>query len=185
MEYLFELDQMIFEWINLNWSNKVLDTIFIPVRNKYTWIPLYLAVVLFMIFKHKKNGIKWLAILILTVILSDQISAGLIKPLVERIRPCNNLQISNSINVLVPCGRGYSFPSAHACNHFALAFFALISLKQKYKYLNRWLIPWATIIAIAQVYVGVHYPIDIFIGALLGIFIGYFTSLIHKKYFSL
>ena len=70
------------------------------------------------------------------------------------------------------CGSGYSFTSSHATNHFAIALFLVLLWGRKHPFL-RYLFPlWAASIALAQVYVGVHYPLDIFVGSLLGVGIG-------------
>lgn len=74
--------------------------------------------------------------------------------------------------VRVNCGSGFSFPSAHAANHFCLAAFLLSIFGY---FLGRWKYMWwlwAILISLAQVYVGVHYPLDILGGAILGIIVG-------------
>ncbi|MGF1924924.1 MAG: phosphatase PAP2 family protein [Bacteroidia bacterium] len=117
----------------------------------------------------------------ITFALGDFISAKLIKPNVQRVRPCNEVSLSKSIIKRVPCGSGYSFPSAHATNHFAIALFLIGIFYRDWK----WILPlgliWAALVAFAQVYVGVHYPLDTLAGALLGTAIGLITSTFYKK----
>ena len=183
LEILQHIDEHLMLLINISLSNPIFDFLFPIIRNKYTWLPLYLAVIVFFALKYKADGWKWIFFLVLTVALSDYISASIIKQIFERLRPCNNLAFVDQINTLVNCGRGYSFVSSHAANHFALAIFSINSLK--IKSIRIPLVIWAVAISIAQVYVGVHYPFDIIMGAFVGILIGYATSMIHKKYFSI
>jgi undecaprenyl-diphosphatase len=80
---------------------------------------------------------------------------------------------------LVPCGSGFSFPSSHAVNHFALAAFLYLTtqwIPLKWRFF--WYV-WAFSISFAQVYSGVHYPSDVLIGGLIGI---YFGNIVAKMY---
>jgi undecaprenyl-diphosphatase len=74
------------------------------------------------------------------------------------------------------CGAGFSFTSSHATNHFALATFLSLTFRQWMSRYTWVLFVWATSIAYAQVYAGVHYPLDIVGGAALGSGIGYLTG---------
>lgn len=184
MDKLLEIDQQLFLLINRDFANSFFDFILPAFRNPFFWSPFYLFIVVFLILNFKKKGLIILGFLLLTFFLSDQISSHLIKPLVERLRPCNEPSFSNYVRLLVPCGSGFSFTSSHATNHFAIAFY-LIILGFQFK---RWLFPvlffWAFFISIAQVYVGVHYPFDILCGAILGSTIGIGTSFFTKKFFN-
>ncbi|RZL15228.1 MAG: phosphatase PAP2 family protein, partial [Pedobacter sp.] len=75
----------------------------------------------------------------------------------------------------VPCGSGYSFPSAHATNHFGIAVFLILVFYKKWKPILPLGLLWAFSIAFAQVYVGVHYPVDIICGSLLGTLLGFIS----------
>ncbi len=114
---------------------------------------------------------------LVTILLSDQISSTVVKPFFERIRPCNDPVMQSGLRLLLDgCGAGYSFTSSHATNHFALAVYLTFTLRTwigRYAWI---LFLWAATIAYAQVYAGVHYPLDVIGGALLGSAIGYWTS---------
>jgi len=101
--------------------------------------------------------------------------------LVARVRPCNDFSLATDIIHRVPCGSGLSFPSAHATNHFAIAVFLICLFYSRWKPVLPIGIFWAFIISFAQVYVGVHYPVDVTTGALLGITIGLICAGIFKK----
>ena len=127
----------------------------------YWRIPLTLMVILLFIFG-KKRG--WIAVILLIVgiTLSDQICNSLIKPLVGRIRPCHVLE---NVHLLINCTRSFSFPSSHATNIFT----GTIILSFIYRKLRIALLFIATTVAYSRVYVGVHYPLDVLGGIVLGI----------------
>lgn len=173
MEHLLVWDYNAALFINQNMASPFLDFLMPLVRNKIFWAPLYIFLFSFLVLNFKKKG--WLIILfiILTIGVADQLSSHVLKPWVHRLRPCNDPQIHVLIRHVVNCGKSFSFPSSHAVNHFALAFF-LIGV---FPFAYRWLLPlgviWAGLICFAQVYVGVHYPIDVIFGAFLGALLGF------------
>lgn len=175
LELLIERDKELFYLINTQWSNAFLDFVLPYWRTKTTWIPLY--ILLFLVIG-KDRGLKTIWVLIalgLTIALADQISSELIKKAVERIRPCNDSSLPD-VRTLVHCGSGFSFTSSHASNHFALAMqlFLIFRMTWKTRYFVA-LFFWAALIAYAQVYVGVHYPLDVLAGGLLGCLVAWFV----------
>jgi len=158
--------------------NDMFDMVMPLFRDKMFWIPLYVVIIFLIIRKHKLQALYVVGFAILTVLIADQISAHAIKPWVGRLRPCNDASISDLVHNLVDCGSGYSFVSSHATNHFALAFF-FISVFNRPSIRYYVIIPflfWAGLISFAQVYVGVHFPLDVICGGLIGLGIGYCTS---------
>ncbi|MDI9319448.1 MAG: phosphatase PAP2 family protein [Phycisphaerales bacterium] len=178
---LLQEDQKLWYHINVLWQNEVLNTLTPILRNPLTWLPLYVFLAIFIPYKFGKKGIYWCLSFIITFALSDYTSASIIKPLVHRIRPCNDAVLQKTVHLLIDCGGGYSFPSAHATNHFALAFFMIFSLGHLYRWMWLPAFIWAFSVAYAQVYVGVHYPLDVICGGLLGIFIGVSTGVFFKN----
>ena len=175
MENLLQWDYHLFELIN-GTSHSFFDAIAIYWRDKMFWIPLYLLIFWYLLkhFAAKKVGIILLGA-ILVVVLSDQISSGVIKPLVKRDRPCKNPDLAQDIHLIVACGSGKSFVSSHATNHFAIAIYLGMLLKVLLAAPLALLLFWAASISYCQVYVGVHYPRDVFAGAILGLLIGSFV----------
>ena len=80
------------------------------------------------------------------------------------------------------CSGGFSFTSSHAANHFGLAMFLFVSLTPLFKKYTWLFFIWAGIIAYAQVYVGVHYPLDVMAGAMIGLVVGKLNSMLFKKF---
>ena len=173
METILQWDTVLFHWINSGWSNPVFDLLLPAARNKYLWIPLYVLCLSWILFNFSLRQSAWVIFFIsASIFASDTISSKLIKYQVHRARPCQELQMEPPVIQRVSCGSGYSFTSSHAANHFCLAALLVIlfgGYMGHWKHL--WWI-WAAIISLAQVYVGLHYPLDIIGGALLGIIIG-------------
>ncbi|MBL0144740.1 MAG: phosphatase PAP2 family protein [Chitinophagaceae bacterium] len=174
MEQILSYDKQLFKFINSTLSNNFFDWLMPWLRNSTMWVPLYLFLILFATLNFKKNAWWWIIFAVCTVICTDFLSSAIIKNNILRLRPCNDPSLVSYINVLV----GYrpqssSFTSSHAANHFGQAMFIYLTLK---KHFGKWpliFFIWAFSISFAQVYVGVHFPLDILGGALVGIFIGY------------
>lgn len=170
--WLIGLDFDVWYYMHALWRSDFLDAVMPYVRNQFTWAPVYLFLLIFMPYNFGWKGVIWLAGFLLCFALADSISASVIKPLVQRVRPCNDPRLADYLHLIVPRSSGYSFPSSHASNHFALGVFIMVTLHQRIPWF--WPIPmfWAAIISYAQVYVGVHFPLDILVGGLLGATIG-------------
>ncbi len=182
MNELLQFDQYLFQQINSVWTAGWLDASMPVWRNKYLWVPFYLFLVSFLVVNFGKRGIFLFIFAILTIAVSDTVSSQIIKKNVQRIRPCNNPKMDATIDLKVKCGGGYSFTSSHAANHFALAFFLIFTLGKRFKWIRWILIFWAASISYGQVYVGVHYPLDVFSGAMVGIIIGTLVSAIYSSF---
>lgn len=167
MEWLLHIDQQVFEWIN-SIDSDMLDAIVPHLREKETWIPVYIGLAAWLIWRFRKLGFVVILGAILTTGVADMMSSKVIKPTVERLRPCNDPEMKLDIETRVSCGSGYSFTSSHAANHFALSVFLCLAVARRRKWLAGSFILWAASICFAQIFVGVHYPFDILGGALLG-----------------
>ncbi len=180
IDQLISLDQDAFLAINQGLSNAFFDWLMPILRNPYTWAPLYLFIIIFCIKNYQKKGILIVLFVLITFGISDAMSSSVIKKSVKRVRPCNDIEFKEEIAVRVRCGSGYSFTSSHATNHFAMATVLIMIFYRRWKHIL-WLgLLWAALISFAQVYVGVHYPLDIVCGALLGSAIGCMTGLIFR-----
>jgi membrane-associated phospholipid phosphatase len=186
MKSILQFDQYLFRIINKNWQNDFFDWLMPFLRNSTLWVPLYLFLILFGLINFKKTGWWWVIFGACTAIVTDFVSSQLIKGNIMRIRPCNDPAIADWVRVLV----GYrpqssSFTSSHATNHFGIATYFFITLKQKFKGWPLLFFIWAFAVSFAQVYVGVHYPLDITCGAFIGILIGYLCGKSFNKNFGL
>ncbi|MBS1659777.1 MAG: phosphatase PAP2 family protein [Bacteroidetes bacterium] len=172
LNWLDRLDKSLFVIIQHDSDHTVLDWLMPILREPLTWIPLYVGMLLFVLFKSKNKALPFIVLSVVTFAFTDSLAAQVLKPLFARLRPCHDPEMQSVIRSLVECGGFYSMPSNHAANHFALAafwFFALRSITGK-KY--HWLWFWAAAVCYAQVYVGKHYPFDVLIGGLTGFLTG-------------
>jgi membrane-associated phospholipid phosphatase len=184
-EFLVSWDYVAWYQVNVVWHNSFMDTIFVFARNQWTWAPLYLFLLVFMTKNFGRRGWLWCLGFLITFAIADFTSASLIKPFFDRIRPCNDPRFIDIVHLLVPCGSGKSFPSTHATNHFALGLFAALTLGKRHKIVWPLALFWAILVAYAQVYVGVHFPLDVICGALLGSVIGIITGKLFDKRYKL
>ncbi len=166
------MDVELFHFINHTLSNDFLDWLAPILRNKITWIPVYIFLLIFIALKFRKQSFVIILCAILASSLADTISSKLIKPLVQRVRPCNEKIMNPEVRDLIGCGSGYSFPSSHSSNHFALSVFLAMAVWPTNRIVRTLLLIWAASVAFSQVYVGVHYPLDVTIGAILGTVLG-------------
>lgn len=176
IESLKHIDTEWFLAINNGWASPLLDAVCPWLRQPRTWIPLY-AVLLYISWKQFGRNSLWIvAGAALLVLVCDQFSANLVKNTFERLRPCNDPALKERVRLLVHCGGGYSFMSAHATNHFGVAVFFSMIFRPHSRVILPFALVWAACIALSQVYVGVHYPFDILCGALTGSLFGYIAA---------
>ncbi|HMJ45981.1 MAG TPA: phosphatase PAP2 family protein [Ferruginibacter sp.] len=186
MQQLLYYDRYFFTLINWKWQNNLFDTILPILRSSICWLPLYLFLLVFALCNFKRNIFWWVCFAAGTAILTDFISSELIKENFFRTRPFNDpFLIGKSRMLLGYSPSSSSFTSSHATNHFGLATFFYFTLSP---YFGKWSLVfflWAIIICYAQVYVGVHYPLDVIVGGVIGCIFGYLTSRSFNKQFSL
>ncbi len=180
MTELLQWDIALFEAINHGLQNSFFDTVLPLWRNKYIWIPAYLFLISFLLINFQKKGLLIVVVAVLTIAIADMTSSEILKKSIQRLRPCKTAQLADQVHLLVPCGSGYSFPSSHATNHFALALFLIGVAGTRFSKIKLPLLFWAASIAISQVYVGVHFPLDILGGTLLGCLIGFTMSRLYR-----
>lgn len=176
-EKLDAWDKWLFLKLNSGYTNSFFDFILPYFRDSVFWAPLYIFILAFITINYGKKGWLWSLGLICTVATIDIIGAKVFKEGVERLRPCQDPYFFQNVRLLLKhCSGSYSFVSNHAANHFGIATYMAITLQPG---VGKWIYAlyiWAALIAYAQVYVGVHYPLDILGGAALGTLMGFAYS---------
>ena len=171
------LDYFLFSKLNGEWHNSFFDSVIPFIRESYLWLPFYFFLILFTTINFKIKGWYWVLFFILNAILSDFVSSTLIKDNLIRLRPCHDPSLADKVRFLVSyCPTSSGFTSSHAANHFAATMFIFTTFKKAVSPDWVYLFLWAFFISYAQVYVGVHFPLDIFCGAIVGLILGYIPA---------
>jgi undecaprenyl-diphosphatase len=183
-DFLFSIDKNLFIVIHHEIKNGFFDILCPILREKKTWIPLYLLVAYFIYKKYPNRWKSIFLISIIAVIVSDFLCAQILKNTIERIRPCVLFEGEWFYHNFGLCSQGtYSCPSCHAFNHASLAvFWAYLFPQKKYRIL---LSVWVLLIGFSQVYIGVHFPLDVVFGFLLGGMVGGMGIYIFKRNFKI
>jgi len=125
-----------------------------------------IALGIWILWKDRKAGLIFLLFVGLTLTVTDQLSSKVLKEIIGRVRPCHVLE---NVHMLTDCNTSYSFPSSHAVNIFAAAWF----LAQPLGRAAPVFFGIAAIVAYSRVYLGIHYPFDAIGGAAIGLLIAW------------
>jgi len=175
LEIFTSIDRAVFLFFNSTISNPVFDVFFKFITLRNSWIiPGIIAALLFII-KEKKKALIVLGCLVITIAISDPFCVRILKPLFHRLRPCHPSYFIDGQHLFLAGGnflfgmkKSLSFPSAHAMNWFSGGTLLFLFYPKRWV----WFLTFAFLVALSRVYVGVHYPSDIFAGAVIGMGIG-------------
>lgn len=138
---------------------------------KWSLLLLVLGLAWVLMHQNRRHALLLLGMLALTVLVADQVSSGLIKHLVERLRPTHDPTLENAVHVINGYRGGlYGFVSSHAANFFAVS--TLVALVMRHRVVTLALFTWAVLQCYSRVYLGVHYPGDILGGIVVGVLAG-------------
>ncbi|MEO8516275.1 MAG: phosphatase PAP2 family protein [Flavobacterium sp.] len=185
LENLVQLDKKLFVFLN-GLGSENFDNLWLFITKQAYWTPVFLFVFYLL---YKKVGVKNLLIVLVSIALlitfTDQFT-NLVKNYVQRLRPCNDLQIKSIIRI-VKTSDTFSFFSGHAANSMASTVFIFSILRKHYKHAYL-LFLFPLIFAYSRIYLGLHFPGDILTGYTVGIVFGFslykLYGIVHLKYFS-
>ena len=182
---VLNLDTELFIYLN-SLGLPLFDNFWIFLSNKEANVFFY-SVLLFFYFYNRSLKFNFselfyfLILIALMILITDQ-TANLFKDSFQRLRPCYNEIIKDSLRLVKEsCGGKYGFFSAHASNSFTLAVFFGLLYKNKFKYLIYFSLIYASLISYSRIYLGVHFPLDILFGAAFGLIIGILTFNFYDK----
>jgi len=176
MNWIMDLDTALLHLLNLQWTHPFLDRFIPPFSDFDVWkIPLIVLLILIVI-KERLKGVLIVVGLGLTILLSEAMSTEVMKELVDRIRPCHIHEWVRLIEGY--CPKSPAFTSSHATNIIASITFLSF-------FFPRWLFvmaPLAILVGYSRIYLGVHYPLDVFGGAILGAGCGWAVFFVFKQF---
>lgn len=182
LEKIIDLDKSLFVFLN-NLGSEPFDGIWKLITNQINWIPFFLLVA-YILYKKvtPKQFLIALVFIALMITFCDQ-ATNLVKNSVERLRPCNDLEIKDQIRI-VKESLTFSYFSGHAANSTAAMMFIFLILRRFYKY-TYLLFLYPLIFAYSRIYLGLHFPLDIISGYVFGCLVGIlfynlYVKFIHK-----
>jgi len=168
LEEIIALDHKLFLFLN-GLGTPIFDGFWLLMTHKATNISIYLLLAL--IYWKQQSLKPFLILLLFTAVLilvTDQ-STNLFKEGFERLRPCHEPSLEGVVRLVKDgCGGMYGYFSGHASNSFALAVFFSGIFVHRYRKLPFVLLFLAFLVAYSRIYIGVHYPLDVFSGMAFG-----------------
>jgi undecaprenyl-diphosphatase len=166
IQQLNHLDQHLFLLLN-GWHNTYFDYVMMVFTSEVFWVPLYVITAVVIGRTYGKNAVLIFVAAGVLILCTDQF-AGIFKHSIQRLRPSHDPQLSVLTHIFNNYKGGlYSFYSAHSSNAFGYATFTILIFRNRiYTF---FIIPWALLVAYTRIYLGLHYPGDIFCGAIAGI----------------
>ncbi|WP_419214220.1 phosphatase PAP2 family protein [Maribacter sp. X9] len=173
LQELLQLDKELFLYLN-GLGSPQWDNLFLFISHKFSALPLYIFL---LVVSYRKLGLKRTFLLLIAIALlitaTDQLS-NFFKYGVARLRPCHDPEVEPFMRLVKSyCGGRYGYFSAHAANAFAIAVFFGSLLKSSIKGIGIFLVFWAALVAYSRIYIGVHFPLDILTGAVIGSLFGW------------
>ncbi len=187
IEEILKLDSKLFLYLN-NLGTSKFDIFWISLSKIEANILMYLFLILLFFYIQKIRPkliyiFYFFIVIALMITITDQ-GANIFKDSIQRLRPCYNESIIDSLRLVKEnCGGKYGFFSAHASNSFSLAIFFGLLFINRIRYIIMITIVYASLISYSRIYIGVHYPIDIIFGSFFGIFVGFVMySFVYLKF---
>lgn len=177
LEKIMEWDRELLVFLN-SYHAPWLDPVMYFTSQTLFWLPLYIYLLVIVLKEYRKTAWIPLVGIAIAIVLADNITAQIMKPYFERLRPSREPLLQGIVHLVTrPSGElytggKYGFASSHAANTFATALYFTLLLGKRYRWILA-LFVWAAGMTYTRIYLGVHYPGDIIVGAIVGLLSGY------------
>jgi len=184
MNILLQLDKSIFLFFNgchTSWG----DIFFIWFTKPYVWILIGLCIALYLLKRTGTKAIIPVLIIIAGLVFTDQ-SCNLLKNKIKRLRPSHDPIMTTEVQLVTNQdgtfykGGKYGFPSGHAATSMFVALYLMLTVFNRRWWIVALLLGWVVLFSYSRLYLGVHYPMDIMCGYLLGAFWAILAFLLSK-----
>ncbi|MDX2194778.1 MAG: phosphatase PAP2 family protein [Cytophagales bacterium] len=166
LEIIDKGDKALFLMLNAL-HHPYIDPVMYWVTQTKTWIPMYACFLYLIIKKYKIKSIYIAIAVALLITFTDRFTSGFMKPYFKRLRPCHDTEIKAKVHTVDGCGGEYGMASSHASNTFGAAM--LLCLLFAFESWWPATLLWAAVVSYSRIYVGVHYPCDVWVGAMVGV----------------
>ncbi len=165
LQKILEWDRDLFIYLN-SLGIERLDGFWSFVTDIYTWIPLFIFFIGLLFWKFGKRDGLLMTLTVIVMFLVVITMTDLVKEYVARLRPNNETEINTLIRIL-KSPTNFSFWSGHAASSVSITTLVFLFVRDRFRWAWLFFI-WPLIFATSRIYVGVHYPVDILVGALVG-----------------
>ncbi len=175
MDFIAQLDTEVFFWLN-SLHTPWLDPVMFYATKTALWIPFFGLLLYLLIKKYKRQ--VWIPLIgvVLCLAATDRITSGIMKPAFERLRPSHEPVLMEKVHTVNGYRGGkFGFASSHAANSFGIAMLFFLLLRSTARSIS-WIFLWAVLFSYTRIYLGVHYPGDILVGAIIGLCCGWIAA---------
>ena len=162
---LLQWDKGILIFLN-NLGIEAYDGFWSAITEIRTWIPLFLLFILLLFRKYSKREAFFQIMTLVFLAIFITFITHWAKVSVARLRPSNDLEVNTLIRVL-RTPKDYSFFSGHASSSFSISVLMFLFVRKAWKWAFFFFI-WPFLFCASRIYLGVHYPSDIIVGAAVG-----------------
>lgn len=179
LDKLLEWDKNTFIYLN-SLGIEQYDFFWATVTTITTWIPLFVLFIFLFFKSYPKKHALYNVVAVVVLFFFVLTLTDLTKEIVGRLRPSNDLAINGFIRIL-KTAHGYSFFSGHASSSFSITTMMFLLLRKRYNWVAIFYV-WPLLFTISRIFVGVHYPVDLMVGAVVGLVSAFLFYGLHTRF---